>query len=774
MKYLLSILLTLFLFVQLSAQVRIIKSKAGLFGLRDSSGQVLAKASYSMIFPFSEKLALAIKNGKYGYLNTEGDEQIDFVYDAAWDFNQGLGKVCNGCTFDFNEGEWLGGEWGFINSRGKVTIPISYQWLGDFGESELVMFKQGGKFGFIDQTANVVISAVYEQARSFREGLASVKKAGKWGFVNEKGIEVINFKYDNVGVFSEGLTGVMLAGKWGFVNKVGKEIVSPSFKEVGAFNHGVAMVKRGGKYGFVNKEGKQVIDTQFDEVWEFSADGLAKVMMGGTGNPKYGYMNSSGDMVISASYDVIGDFSNNEGIARTKVGGGFGFVAKNGKSISPTIYSDAGEFSEGRARVKKDGKWGYLDENGQMITSSSYDEAEDFVNGLARVMQNDEVFYIDLNGEKANYRINGQGTKISLNADYEDAGFYTNKRLRVKKNGKWGFVDEQGEMVIPIDFDAVSDFVDGIAQVEKGGEIYQIDLDGKMLEWEYVSFRSKTEGESTFKPKKVEKTVFKVGNSHFDWVGDLVDGLAKVEKDGKWGYVDKAGNIVVPIKYDGLEDFTNGLAKACIACQYDIGTDEFGNSYDTWVEGVWGFVNTKGEEILALEYEKIVAANEEAVTFYVDKKDAGANSWGIFDYTGKFIVEPSLGWLDFMVDNTVRVEVDGRSGVLDKNYEWLIPCEYDRLYYGMDSMFHVKKDKAWGVLSREGQPILPLIYEEVETSSEGLFPVKKDGKWGYVNKENQAVIPIIYDEAEHFVDGKARVKHNDLYFYINLKGEEVD
>ena len=38
------------------------------------------------------------------------------------------------------------------------------------------------------------------------------------------------------------------------------------------------------------------------------------------------------------------------------------------------------------------------------------------------------------------------------------------------------------------------------------------------------------------------------------------DGLCPVQKDGKWGYIDKSGNVVIPLEYDNAYGADSGLA----------------------------------------------------------------------------------------------------------------------------------------------------------------------------------------------------------------------
>jgi hypothetical protein len=64
---------------------------------------------------------------------------------------------------------------------------------------------------------------VYDDAGTFREGLAVVQKNGKYGYINREGVEVVPCVYDGAWGFSEGLARVRKNGKWGYINREGVE-----------------------------------------------------------------------------------------------------------------------------------------------------------------------------------------------------------------------------------------------------------------------------------------------------------------------------------------------------------------------------------------------------------------------------------------------------------------------------------------------------------------------------------------------------------------------
>jgi hypothetical protein len=88
----------------------------------------------------------------------------------------------------------------------------------------LVKNKQG-KRGFINKDKKEVIPLKYEDASSFRDGLAKVKFGGRWGFIDKDKNKkpVIPFKYEDAFSFSDGLAKVKLNGEWIWINKKGNE-----------------------------------------------------------------------------------------------------------------------------------------------------------------------------------------------------------------------------------------------------------------------------------------------------------------------------------------------------------------------------------------------------------------------------------------------------------------------------------------------------------------------------------------------------------------------
>ena len=127
--------------------------------------------------------------------------------------------------------------------------------------------------------------------------------------------------------------------------------------------------------------------------------------------------------------------------------------------------------------------------------------------------------------------------------------------VRVRRNGKYGYVDKSGHEVIPCKYDYAGNFREGLAIFEKDDKWGYIDKKGR----EVI-------------PCKYDRTF------------NFSEGLAIVEKDDKWGFIDKEGREVIPCMYDAAGSFSEGLA-------YVKKDDK------------WGYIDKTGREIIPFIYE---------------------------------------------------------------------------------------------------------------------------------------------------------------------------
>lgn len=322
------------------------------------------------------------------------------------------------------------------------------------GNTKLIPFRKGNKFGFADADKKMVVDAKYDAVGPFSDGLAVVATGafnsdynfyGKHGYIDKSGKEIVPLKYDGACPrFTEGRSWVALNGKWGFIDNTGKEIIPLKYDGVGEFSEGMAQVVLGGKYGYIDKNGVEVIPPKYVKATPFS-EGLANVSSEERGTAWAIWIDKTGKELSSLSGKYMADGNFSEDLASVSLyvtSGGLTdvkliYINKEGKTVlSPKGISKAGDFKDGLAGVqdKNTGKIGFIDKTGNVVIPMKYDTVFfNFENGL---------------------------TAASI-------------------NGKAGYINKSGEVVIPFKYDAVAfQFVEGYSLVKSGDKLFYIDKQG--------------------------------------------------------------------------------------------------------------------------------------------------------------------------------------------------------------------------------------------------------------------------------------------------------
>jgi len=95
------------------------------------------------------------------------------------------------------------GKWGYINSDGQIVIEPQFNNAGYF-HNGIAKVSFRNKDGFIDKTGQLLFGRKFDSARDFSDGLAPVQIEGKWGYINNKGEVAINPQFEGAESFHEG------------------------------------------------------------------------------------------------------------------------------------------------------------------------------------------------------------------------------------------------------------------------------------------------------------------------------------------------------------------------------------------------------------------------------------------------------------------------------------------------------------------------------------------------------------------------------------------
>jgi hypothetical protein len=169
-----------------------------------------------------------------------------------------------------------------------------------FEESEgLRGIRRNGQYGFIDSRGRLRIANRYENIGRFHEGVAPVMILGKWGFVNNEDRIVVNPNFEQVGEFNNGISIVRRAGKTGVVGKEGQIILPLRYDSIARVN-GLLSLHHANQAGLANYKGHVLIEPHFDHL-ELLPNNLVIVR----DRDKWGVLTVDGMPVIPLVYSFI-------------------------------------------------------------------------------------------------------------------------------------------------------------------------------------------------------------------------------------------------------------------------------------------------------------------------------------------------------------------------------------------------------------------------------------------------------------------------------------
>ncbi|MCH2232648.1 MAG: WG repeat-containing protein [Crocinitomicaceae bacterium] len=354
-------------------------------------------------------------------------------------------------------------------------------------------------------------------------------------------------------------------------------------------------------------------------------------------------------------------------------------------------------FSDGLARIKtqeyKNNEWvtgeGYIDASGKIVIPCIYDKTANFVDGRAWVRKKGEKKYtlIDKSGNEI-------PTKGYTKVGYIMEGY--SDRIAVYENGAMGWINRDGEEIIPCKYLGSSTFDQEFglacvmpydAQTEKYGFINK---EGALV----IPYQYKQAGTSSFH-----------------------NGVCRAAVNGKTVMINDKGEVVFSSKHGSLQRLNAGLMAV------PTKPNRLG----------WGFVNMKDEMVIPAEYDYVSSFNIDSLAV-VEK----GGLKGLINTKGELLIEMKYEtiYCDYSEDGYI-------CGVLPTE-EPMSLLKTPKDYYNRD--FQIIDMNGYTLSAADGENLIPFM--------------TSDAKRGFMNRNFEVVIPAKYVKSTNFNGGYAIVREN--------------
>jgi hypothetical protein len=260
-------------------------------------------------------------------------------------------------------------------------------------------------------------------------------------------------------------------------------------------------------------------------------------------------------------------------------------------------------------------------------------------------------------------------------------------------------------------------------------------------------------------------------------VRDLAKEPLIVVQNGRYGYIDHNGAVVIQPQFLWGDDFDHGYAEVYV-CSRLVSIDASGkvvplrpaNQFDPQprrLGGKVGFVDASGQFKIQPSFDDALPFSDGVAAVQVH------GLWGFIDSSGHEVIPPMFKAAYYFREGVVLAETDKGNVLIDKSGT-VLASGYEQLKgITEEGRVPVSRNSKFGYLDLHGNVAIPLEYDDLDSFSHGLAPVKKGAKWGYIDRDGKVRIPFNFDEAGLFASGLAPARIGKETGFIDVSGKFV-
>ncbi len=277
-----------------------------------------------------------------------------------------------------------------------------------------------------------------------------------------------------------------------------------------------------------------------------------------------------------------------------------------------------------------------------------------------------------------------------------------------------------------------------------------------------------------------------------DAVGKFSEGLVRFKRDGRWGYIDESGAVVIAPQFSWAWDFSERLARVDKSGKIEINSDyeevtgvaEADQGFRDGlamiqVDGKKGFIDKSGHPVIAPQFSYAYHFSEGLAAVCAPDHER----WGYIDRLGHWAIHPQFEWASLFSENLAPVNRTHDCGYIDRSGVLVLQPPVPKgetdcaVVWGhfSEGLSRWKIGDKYGYIDNSGKTIIQPRFDLTGDFSEGLAAVMVGEMWGYIDKTGRMVIqPRKLHHLDNFHNGLAYVVTlDDKHGYIDKSGKYV-
>ncbi len=457
------------------------------------------------------------------------------------------------------------------------------------------------------------------------------------------------------------------------------------------------------------------------------------------------------------------------------------------KSISDK-YDYVGEFHQGVAIVIKNNLYGAILMGGHEIITPTYEYISPFKDGYAQAFSKGECIYINLSGKIC---ICCGNKIIAMPEFYDEIRTFYNGVSCVRKQEKWGVINELGEELVTPQFTYISDFVYKVAKYQsinhKWGFItcdgkvskdwyndLEIDVDGNLITTRPIRSLIGMSNPEYIEYKKVKlnhkghvlvQTKSKLISlpSYVYFAQNISEGIICIQnQEGYWGAMKINGELIIPIEYLELRPFEKGQSFGLHKDKkLHIFTKEGSITKELDLPTLF---NTSVKDEIQSLYRRIVNIHNDYIIIEIPilgtgKIDFNGNPLVFHNSQTVYLPDWCLGGLDYEKGICYAISKEWKWGIIDKSGKTICNPIYDKIVYRENEIIYTEakqpvnsdswKNEKYGLFDIKTKVAIPAEYAEYPIKKENFYLIRKYyNKYGAIDFKGNVVVKPEYTKVK--------------------------
>jgi hypothetical protein len=585
----------------------------GSWGLLNLNNQRVTPPHYSSLTPAGGLLVASKRSASFkvstGCISTEGKVVIPFTYTGVTVHSlRAVAFIREGNQFKH----------GLIDLENKILIPFQYQNIYPIGSLRYAVENFDGKTALFSDGGKQITGFTIDSISHFKNNLAIIYEGGRQGLITREGELKSEAKYRAIRIDQNSIScrlpdeWIVLDGQNKQAEKIGADsvvslgegrykiedaqsvrLVDEAFKSINAevfqsiehFQHGLSIFKLQNQYGVVKKSGEIVLRPLFQKI--IMEKDYMLTLEKTADKPSWSLRDTLGQKQNSKTYDLI--HPKQQTIFPVIKNGYWGAIDARGAEIVACVYDSILELNANQLAVKFRGQYGIISLMEEWLAFPQKHKIKLLNQDRYFLKRDNSIFLCSFNGTILYFTINPiEVEKDHLLETVSTGGTWTidfdgriiNRQLPpaepteyifpsteglrgIQKNGKFGFIDDQGRLRIANRYEGIKPFTEGLAAIKIRNKWGFINRDETiMIHPNYEDVTPFNKGYSIIKQKGFYGLLTREGKvilpARYDAVTFLDNGRFLLSLNGLHGLADQQGNVLLHPKYNSITDLDNG------------------------------------------------------------------------------------------------------------------------------------------------------------------------------------------------------------------------